>query len=150
MARHSLPEFADRLNEIMPLILKGFFRRQPSSLVGAVSPAQFLVMKYLGDEGESTMTALARYLDVTTAAVTGLIDRMVRERHPERLPDPDDRRITRVRLSAQGRGLLRKFTEQKRSTIIKIFSQISEHDREEYLRIVTRMRDIILAEESGA
>lgn len=148
MKKHSLPEFADRLNEIMPLILKGFFRRQPSSLVGAVSPAQFLVMKYLHDQGESTMTVLARYLDVTTAAVTGLVDRMVRERHVERLADPADRRITRVRLSSRGEGILAKFSEQKRATIIKVFSKISERDREEYLRIVTQMRDIILGEDA--
>jgi len=146
MEKLSLSEFSDRLNEIMPLIMKGFFRKQACPLVGTVSPAQFLLLNYLQGRGESTMTAVAHYLEVTTAAVTGLVERLVRDGYVLRLPDPADRRIIKVRLSARGAALLAKFTEQKRKTIIRVFSKISERDRQEYLRIVTQVRDIITEE----
>jgi DNA-binding MarR family transcriptional regulator len=143
MERLSLHAFADRLNEIMPLIMKGFFRKQASPLVGTLSPAQFLLLNYLQGQGESTMTAVARHLEVTTAAVTGLVERLVRDGYVQRLSDPRDRRIIKVRLSAKGSSLLTKLTEQKRAVILKVFSRISERDRREYLRIVTQVRDII-------
>src|SRR6478609_7583231 len=46
---------------------------------------------------------LARILDVTTAASTGLVDRLVQRGHVRRLPHALDRRRTQVEVTASGR-----------------------------------------------
>jgi DNA-binding MarR family transcriptional regulator len=46
---------------------------------------------------------LARRLDVTTAAATGLVDRLVARGHVERHPHEHDRRRTTVEVTASGR-----------------------------------------------
>ncbi|MCB0897114.1 MAG: MarR family transcriptional regulator [Nocardioidaceae bacterium] len=46
---------------------------------------------------------LARHLDVTTAAATGLVDRLVGRGHAERRPHALDRRRTTVEVTASGR-----------------------------------------------
>ena len=46
---------------------------------------------------------LARRLDVTTAAATGLVDRLVRHGHVERRPHGQDRRRTTVEVTPSGR-----------------------------------------------
>ncbi|WP_395658155.1 MarR family winged helix-turn-helix transcriptional regulator [Nocardioides sp.] len=46
---------------------------------------------------------LARHLDVTTAAATGLVDRLVGRGHAERRPHDRDRRRTTVEVTASGR-----------------------------------------------
>ncbi len=46
---------------------------------------------------------LARLLDVTTAAATGLVDRLVGRGHVERRPHPQDRRRTSVEVTRSGR-----------------------------------------------
>ncbi|HEU5038342.1 MAG TPA: MarR family transcriptional regulator [Nocardioides sp.] len=46
---------------------------------------------------------LARLLDVTTAAATGLVDRLERRGHVERHPHDSDRRRTTVEVTASGR-----------------------------------------------
>lgn len=143
MHKITLPEFADRLNELMPQIMRGFFRKQPCPLAGTITPVQYLLLNYLHSKGESTMTALSRYLDVTTAAVTGIVERLVRDRFVERLFDPGDRRVIRVRLSAKGSSMLARFAERKKQTIISIFSKISERDRAEYLRIITQVYNVM-------
>ena len=46
---------------------------------------------------------LARHLEVTTAAATGLVDRLVGRGHVERHPHAQDRRRTSVEVTASGR-----------------------------------------------
>lgn len=46
---------------------------------------------------------LARRLDMTTAAATGLVDRLVRRGHVERRPHESDRRRTSVEVTPSGR-----------------------------------------------
>jgi DNA-binding MarR family transcriptional regulator len=46
---------------------------------------------------------LARILDVTTAASTGLVDRLVQRGHVQRQPHGHDRRRTQVEVTASGR-----------------------------------------------
>jgi len=50
---------------------------------------------------------LARLLGVTTAASTGVVDRLVSRGHATRDPRPDDRRRTDVRLTVSGRREVR-------------------------------------------
>ena len=46
---------------------------------------------------------LARHLGVTSAAASGIVDRLVTRGHVERRPHPDDRRRTQVVLTDSGR-----------------------------------------------
>ncbi|WP_157571090.1 MarR family winged helix-turn-helix transcriptional regulator [Nocardioides insulae] len=48
--------------------------------------------------------ALARRLDVTSAASTGIVDRLSHRGHAERRPDAEDRRRTEIHLTASGRS----------------------------------------------
>lgn len=47
---------------------------------------------------------VARRLDVSTAASTGIVDRLVARGHAERRPHPDDRRRTEVHVTDSGRS----------------------------------------------
>lgn len=47
---------------------------------------------------------LARLLGVTSAAASGVVDRLVAHGHVERHPDPEDGRRTQVRLTPSGRS----------------------------------------------
>lgn len=49
---------------------------------------------------------VARLLEVSTAASTGIVDRLVDRGHAQRHPHPDDRRRVEVRLTDSGRAEL--------------------------------------------
>ncbi|MFA4843026.1 MAG: MarR family transcriptional regulator [Candidatus Omnitrophota bacterium] len=144
MSQISLAEFADKINEIFPVVIKEFLKRQTNELCrGKITMPQFIILNFLERQGESRMTDLAKFMSVTTAAMTGLIDRLVRDGYVERVEDPDDRRIIKVRATAKGSALVRKINLQKRQMIIDIFGRLTQRDREEYLRIIMRVRDVL-------
>ena len=74
-------------------------------------------------------------------AMTGIVDRLVREGYLRRESDPKDRRIIKIRLTAKGERAVTQILEKKKQMIIKMFGMISQGEREEYLRILTHIRD---------
>lgn len=142
-----LYEFANQLNKIMPVIIKEFARRHANELYkGKITLPQFFILNYVYENGESKMTDLARFVKVTSAAMTGVIDRLVKYDYVLRVAEPRDRRIIKIKLTAKGGGLIKKINQQRRSMVINIFGKISAAERDEYLRILSRIRDILTKE----
>lgn len=142
-----LSEFADKVSEIMPVIMKEFTKRQVNELCkGKITLPQFLILDILHREGETKMTALAHLMTVTTAAMTGIVDRLVRDGYVARSYDLEDRRIIKIKLTARGMELVKKINAERRQMTIKIFGRISEADRRDYLRILMRIKDILTKE----
>lgn len=56
--------------------------------------------------GPASLSDLPVVLGTSKQAVSKLVDRMVTAGYAERMPDPDDGRAKRVRLSARGQALL--------------------------------------------
>jgi DNA-binding MarR family transcriptional regulator len=140
----TLNEFADKLNEIMPVMIKEFARRQVNELYrGKITLPQFLILEFLKTQGECKMKVLALGLGVTTPAMTGIVDRLVRYGYVQRVFEPGDRRIIKIRLTNRGTDLVKKINQQRRQMILKVFGKISQAEREDYLRILLRIREII-------
>ncbi len=144
MSQLSLPEFADRMNRVLPLVIKEFARRQVDELYkGNITLPQFLVLEFLYRKGESKMTTLAYFMGVSTAAMTGIIDRLVRDSYCIRAREPDDRRIIKIKLTAKASKLVRKISRQRRKMIINIFGKITGQERENYLKTLMRISEIL-------
>jgi len=147
MAEFTLLGFADKMNQVMPVIIKEFARRQANELYkGKITLPQFLILDFLHRQDESKMSALARFMGVTTAAMTGIVDRLVRDGFAVRENQPEDRRIIKVKLTPKGAELVKKVNVQRRQMIIKIFGRISQRDRQEYLRILMQIKGILTQE----
>lgn len=141
---HKVAEFADRIARIMPLVMKEFGQRISGSLRASdISLQQLFILDFMHLYEESTMTQLARYMKVSTAAMTGTIEKLVREGYCLRIYDPQDRRIIKIKLTARGSELIKRINDQRRKIIVEIFSQIPEIDRKNYLRILTRIKEIL-------
>lgn len=144
----SLSDFADKLNKIMPVIMKEFVRRDTNELYkDKITLPQFLVLGFLNEKAEARMTDLAQFMKVTTAAMTGIVDRLVRDGYVSRLYDPQDRRIIRIKITSKGSELVKRINHQRRRMVIDIFGKISEAERQDYLRILTRIHDILTKEQ---
>ena len=85
----------------------------------------------------SSPTELARLLGVSTAASTGLVDRLERHGHVERHPHPTDRRRTDVHVTASGRGEIVQHLRPMLTALVELDSSLTEAEREvveRYLR----------------
>jgi DNA-binding MarR family transcriptional regulator len=144
MSKITLYEFADKLNEIFPVIMKEFTRRMSKEFVKSkITLPQFLILHFLFQEGASKMTDLARFVRVSTAAMTGIVDRLLKSGYVSREYNLQDRRIVKVKLTAKGIELSKKVNQERRRMMISIFSKISERDRSDYLRILTQIKEIL-------
>lgn len=145
MPEISLVEFADRLNRVLPAVISAFARRQKNELYkGKITLPQFIILDFLSRDTETKMTQLAGMMDVTTAAMTGVIQRLVRENYVSRNFDSSDRRIIRIKITAKGAKLVTKINRQRREMVIDIFGRISEAERRDYLKILEHIHRILL------
>jgi len=139
-----LSEFADRLHEMMPLVLRSFMRQQKKTPKGCeVTPPQMLILDFLNKQGPARMSEVAKYMGVTTAAATGIVDRMVRAGYLVRAFEPGDRRVIKVKLTSSGARLIKEALRQRRRFIEQVFGRLSEDDRQSYLNILGKIKDIL-------
>lgn len=135
-------EFADRVGESMVAISREFMKQQTGEFYKVkITLPQLAILDLLNRSGELSMSDMARFMNVTTAAMTGIIDRLVRDSYVMRIPTPDDRRIIKIKLTAKGGSAAKNILEQRRRLITKIFGVLSRDEREEYLKILTRIQD---------
>jgi len=144
MSKIALFEFADRMNQLMPVVIQEFARRQANELYkGKITLPQFLILDFLDKKSEAKMSDMARFMQVTTAAMTGIIQRLVKYGYTLRVFQARDRRIINIKLTVKGKELVKKVTQQRRQMIIDIFGQISQGERQEYLKILTHIHEIL-------
>jgi len=145
----SLTDFSKQIHQLMPDVLRGFVRLQSNEICkGQVTLPQLFVLESLDKEGPEKMTALALAMRVTTAAMTGIVQRLVCQGYALRGYDDKDRRVIIIGLTPKGSNLLKRINEQRKQIINKVFSQMSEDDRMDYLRIMTKVNEIIKKEVS--
>ncbi|RJO65470.1 MAG: MarR family transcriptional regulator [Candidatus Omnitrophota bacterium] len=141
----ALSEFADRLSSIFPVMAREFARHYMGDFYAEkITLPQFLVLEFLFLNRESKMKDLALAMHVSTAAMTGIVDRIVRDSYVVRIFDPKDRRIIKIKLTSQGAELVKRINAQRRKMAMSLFGKISEAERENYLRIVTKIKDALL------
>ncbi len=69
---------------------------------------------------------LADEMHVRPATITGLTDRLVRQDLIERQDDPNDRRLVRVALTAEGRRVIGEIESAGRAYMSEILSRMSD------------------------
>ena len=86
------------------------------------------------------MNVLTRYLMVTGGNVTGLTDQLVADGWVERLPDPQDRRATIVRLSAIGRRELSSMAQAHEAWLSAMFEELDGSFKENLYTMLGQLR----------
>lgn len=107
-------EGADRLDEEVAYNLAEIYARGYARLARCLAPHGLtpaalnvlLMVRYVGGGDGLSQRAISERMIVSTSNVTGMVDRLERQRLVERVPDPDDRRVNRVRVTAAGTALL--------------------------------------------
>ncbi len=100
--------------------------------------------KLLGAEdcesGPRTPAALADAAGVTRATMTGLIDTLERDGLVKREPDPDDRRMMTVLLTAKGEKFLNDFLPGHFKVIAEVMAPLSETERKTLVRLLNKVQ----------
>jgi DNA-binding MarR family transcriptional regulator len=95
----------------------------------SLSPTEMAALEHLMVEPVGP-SELAQRLGVTTAAASGIVDRLVARGHVERRPHPSDRRRTAVVCTAAGREEMLGHLMPMFVQLARVDAGMSEHERE--------------------
>ena len=89
---------------------------------GNVSYAQFFLLGYLSSEQQLTMTDISRKMGHSTAAATGLVDRLEKVGYVQRLHAADDRRKVMVQITTKGIQLVQQLRDNLASNVADVMA----------------------------
>ena len=94
-----------------------------------------------------TVTQLAQRLSISNPAASKMLRGLEEKGYIERLPDPEDRRITYIALSPEGRQVLDQARRQADRKASRLVAQMGEKEMEELLRLTRKLASLM--EEEG-
>lgn len=105
--------------------------------------SHFRMMMFLHSNGQQKVAALAECLQVTPGAVTGIADKLLQRGLIERERDEVDRRVVHLRLTEDGRAVVRSLRSIEQQLYDDIINQLDPHDIEYMTRIFNTMIQFI-------
>jgi DNA-binding MarR family transcriptional regulator len=103
------------------------------------TPTQFAAMSKLSAGEEISQNLLGRMTAMDPATIKGVIARLEERGLVERLPDPDDQRRVRVRLSAKGREAIPSLLEKAKAISAATLAPLSREEAERLLALLARL-----------
>ncbi len=142
--------FIEQISGLLPMVMREFSRRYSNDISrGKLTLPQFYVLDFLLSHEHAKMNELARSLSVSTAAATGIVDRLVKSGYVMRESDSSDRRVIKVGLTGKGRKLMESVIRQRRLNLGEVFGQLSAQEQNDYLRILKRVYSIVSGGKRG-
>lgn len=129
---HKPPRFVFLINRAQKAIAR-WIEGRPDAWEGA-SGAQAGLLFVLAARDQASIGEIAQALDVAPAAVTNLSKRMQAAGLVERVGDAFDARLTRLRLSGEGR----RACERARTVLAQLNARLTEGFSEDELQVVAR------------
>lgn len=136
--------------EVAELLRETLLRLQPSSeeiseawSSAQVTMQQFRIMTILYHEGPTRVSDLALRLEVSTPTVTGILDRLVKQKVSYRMSDPRDRRVVLNNLTGEGRELVERLQPAHGKQIEHAIAKLNPAEREELTRSLRSLLKVI-------
>ena len=82
---------------------------------------------------------LAESSSVTPGAITQFVDALVERGLVSRESDPSDRRIVRLKLTAQARNQLKKFRKEHAKSMSRIFDALDDDEIKQLIKLFTKI-----------
>jgi len=104
----------------------------------AVTLPQLLLLSRIEQLGSASLAAIADESSASAPALSQMIDRLVRQGWLDRAEDPADRRRKAIRVSPQGRDLLRNVETARSADFALGLSPVSEELRAQLAMVLER------------
>ncbi len=133
-------ESIDQLAEIVLTLHRGLLLHLCESLAGGqVSFAQFFMLSHVHTTGPMSMTEIAERMRHTTAAATGLVDRLQKLGFIDRVQAPDDRRKVLVRIRPKGEELVTFIRKDVSANLLKIMLHLTPEEQVMWITIYRKI-----------
>jgi DNA-binding MarR family transcriptional regulator len=108
-----------------------------------ISFAQFFLLSFLATAKEITMTDIARKMGHSTAAATGLVDRLEKLGYMERTHAIDDRRKVLVRVTPKGVDLVSRLRTELQGRIADAMQETDSEDASSFFNTYRKLDEVV-------
>jgi DNA-binding MarR family transcriptional regulator len=143
---NTIRERVDYLLRLMPVLRQGIDERisAPRKIIAAhLNVGQLHILGYL-QRGPASMSDVARWGHVALSTMTENIDRLVKLGLVARVRDPDDRRVIRIQMTAQGTRKFKRHGGQIRDVLLKLLNTLSEDEQQRLVAAFRTLETILL------
>ena len=132
---------AERLTDIFTVLQRSFVLNLSKDLSrGNVSFPQYFLLCFLLQETEPlTMTDVATRMRHTTAAATGIVDRLEKLGYLKRGNAPKDRRKILVHITSKGEELVQKVREDMVTNLVGLMDHLEPEEQKTWLSIYEKI-----------
>jgi DNA-binding MarR family transcriptional regulator len=111
-----------------------------------ITATQLNVLKLLLAVGDLSLSQLSKRMTATNSTVTGIVDRMVAANLVSREQSPTDRRVWRIKLTAEGKALARKVDVAPWEILQRAVLSLPPAELDQLIRSLTKVVDSIEAQ----
>ncbi len=104
-----------------------------------LTPAQFFAMARLHEMGEVSQNHLGRLVAMDPATIQGVVRRLIDRGLLKRKPDPRDKRRMIPRLTAKGRKIVTRLTDNARRVDETILAPLAPKERVRFVAMLKRL-----------
>ena len=83
---------------------------------------------FIANEGTTNLRKLATALKVTPSNVTGIVDRLFQQGLVSRQENPEDRRVSLLKLTEHGEGIVENLRERRTSYLSRVVSRLHSNE----------------------
>ncbi|MFF4402806.1 MarR family winged helix-turn-helix transcriptional regulator [Streptomyces sp. NPDC001480] len=145
-AAEPLMALAPKLAQLGTALSRGRVHEKATELadVSLERPALQILLTLLGAGGPLRVGEIAAEMQVEGPHVTRHAQRLEKKGLVQRVVDPQDRRARLIELTPEGGALARRYRSVVMNWLARAIVDWSEQDRDELVRLATRMVDDIL------
>ncbi len=131
---------AERLADIFTVLQRCFVLNLSKELArGNVSFSQYCLLSFLREQAQLSMSEIAQRMGHTTAAATGLVDRLEKLGHLKRTHGKEDRRKILVQATASGAALVAEVRDDMISNLLKMMAALDPNEQKTWVQIYEKI-----------
>jgi DNA-binding MarR family transcriptional regulator len=102
-----------------------------------LSMPQFSILMQLHHKGPCGMSEISERFDISNAAASQLVEKLVQSEHIERAEDPSDRRAKVLQLTPKGKDLIEAGFKERYKWMDELVSNLKAEEREKVVEALT-------------
>ena len=131
---------ANRLADTITVLQRCFLGNLCKELArGDITIPQYCLLSHLSQSESLTMSAIAQKMEHTTAAATGLIDRLEALGYVKRVPAQEDRRKINVLITPRGTELVSQIREDMIQNLMEILQTMPCAEQKMWVQIYDKI-----------
>lgn len=154
MVKENLESFVREIMETMPKIAEMCKPKINKKMMAKIlsldiSIHHIAVLQIVAHSSQMLkISEIGKTLSIPFAMMTRIIDKIESQGLVERVSDPNDRRIYRIRMTRKGKELTKRACEMHKKQILAALSRFNEIDRAAFIKAMIILKDILIKYEN--